>query len=111
MDITDIVSPDVLDRILSGNAPTEAENEISEASRDVVRTLSLQYAACFKGAAGKAVLQHLRSITIEQSTFVPGVAFEGSDGLSAEQNGFMREGQNSIVLEIGRYLAYKDDGS
>ncbi len=53
-------------------------------------------------------MAHMRSITIDQSCFVPGIGFTGADGLSAEQNGFMREGQNSLVREIERYMTWED---
>tara|TARA_R100001163_G_scaffold57933_1_gene46051 strand:- start:19668 stop:19898 length:231 start_codon:yes stop_codon:yes gene_type:complete len=73
-----------------------------------VRELSANYRACFNTAAGRKVMAHMRSITIDQSCFVPGIGFTGADGLSAEQNGFMREGQNSLVREIERYMTWED---
>jgi hypothetical protein len=108
LEINDLVDPDILDRILSGNKPTEAEQDFNDQHLEQVSTLAAQYRSCFNSRAGRAVLAHLHSITIAQPCFVPGVAFHQCDGLSAEQNGFMREGQNSLVREIERYRNWED---
>jgi len=58
---------------------------------DLQRELDIQFKRCFTSEAGQKVLEHLRSITIEQPAWVPG----------AEPSfGYAREGQNSIVREI-----------
>lgn len=103
---------DVIDRILTGSNPMEAAGEASTkqkaAAVERVRELAAQYRGTFNTPAGRAVLAHLRSVTVDQSVFVPGITYPGADGLSAEQQGFMREGQNSIVREIERYIAWED---
>lgn len=101
--------PDVVDRILSGqSAPEDVDKEQRAAELERIRIIAANYRGVFNTPAGQFVLKHLREITIEQSCFVPGIEFPGADGLSAAQNGFMREGQNSIVREIERYLAWED---
>lgn len=110
MDLEDLNLPsDVIDRILSGTTSgDDADAEVHASQLEKMREIASNYRATFANPAGRFVLEHLRSLTIEQSTFVPGVSFRGADGLSAEQNGFMREGQNSIVREIERYVAWED---
>ena len=39
---------------------------------DLQRDLDIQFQRCFTSEAGKKVLEHLRSITIEQPAWVPG---------------------------------------
>lgn len=55
--------------------------------------LSLEYEKCFSTPAGQKVLQHLKHCTIDQPTWIP-------DAREPVNNGFMREGQNSIVRNI-----------
>jgi len=98
----------VVGNILSGvEGADEAFDEQRRATVAAVREIAAQYRATFNTPQGRAVLQHLRSVTIEQSAWVPGYTL-GCDGVSAEQQGFMREGQNSMVREIERYLAWED---
>jgi hypothetical protein len=49
------------------------------------------YLRLFSTEDGKAVLAHLRSMTIEQPAWVPGMD---------ASHGFAREGQDSLVREI-----------
>ena len=53
--------------------------------------LDFLYAKCFKTADGQKVLDHLKSVTIDQPSWVPG---------DDPSFGYSREGQNSIVREI-----------
>jgi len=53
------------------------------------------FVRCFSTKEGQLVLEHLRNVTIEQPTFIPG---------SDSSFGFHREGQNSIVREIERRI-------
>jgi len=62
-------------------------NDIEEMDKTFVR--------CFSTKEGQEVLEHLRSVTIEQPTFYPG---------EDASHGFAREGQNSLVREIERRI-------
>lgn len=62
-------------------------NDIDEIDKIFVR--------CFSTKEGQAVLEHLRSVTIEQPTWFPG---------DDPSHGFHREGQNSLVREIERRI-------
>ncbi len=63
--------------------------------------LDMTYARAFASEAGQAVLAHLRSLTIEQPAWVPG---------QHHSQGYMREGQNSIVREIERRIRRAAEG-
>ena len=65
------------------------------------------YAATFGTPAGKAVLKHMDDNTIQQPAFTLGaVLIEGHiSNLPAEQQGFIREGQNSMVRHIYHMIA------
>tara|TARA_R110002012_G_scaffold138888_5_gene295807 strand:- start:849 stop:1109 length:261 start_codon:yes stop_codon:yes gene_type:complete len=67
------------------------EQEID--SKDFVdpQELNRLYFRVFNTEDGQKVLKHLRAITIEQPSFIPG---------ESASYGFCREGQNSIVREI-----------
>ena len=67
------------------------EQEID--SKDFVdpQELNRLYFKVFNTEDGQKVLKHLRAITIEQPSFIPG---------ESASYGFCREGQNSIVREI-----------
>lgn len=110
MDATELgLPPDVIDQILSGNMQaTEASKQSREEALEKMREICANYRGVFNTPAGQYVLAHLRSLTIDQSTFVPGIAFPGADGLSAAQQGFMREGQNTLVREIERYIRWEE---
>jgi len=49
------------------------------------------YHKVFTTVEGQKVLEHLRAITIEQPSFIPG---------ESASYGYCREGQNSIIREI-----------
>lgn len=53
--------------------------------------LDYAYSKCFGTKEGKAVLEHLKQITLDQPCWVPG---------ADTSFGYAREGQNSIVREI-----------
>lgn len=55
----------------------------------------LLYLRVFGSEDGQKVIQHLRSLTIEQPTWYPG---------EDASHGFAREGQNSLVREIERRI-------
>ena len=67
--------------------PTNIEHEIDETDK--------LYAQVFSTRAGKKLLAHLRSVTIEQPTWYPG---------EDASHGYAREGQNSLIREIERRL-------
>jgi len=52
------------------------------------------YAKTFSTDAGRRVLKHLVSITLDQPCWIPSKGNEGT------QHGFVREGQNSVVRDI-----------
>ena len=84
------------DKIRSINDPgwdgVDADNEpIRLKNMDLQRDMDIQFHRCFTSEAGKKVLEHLRSITIEQPAWVPG---------ADASFGYAREGQNSLVREI-----------
>tara|TARA_R100000805_G_C3604293_1_gene104710 strand:+ start:492 stop:791 length:300 start_codon:yes stop_codon:yes gene_type:complete len=84
------------DKIRSINDPgwdgVDADNEpIRLKNMDLQRDMDIQFHRCFTTEAGKKVLEHLRSITIEQPAWVPG---------ADASFGYAREGQNSLVREI-----------
>ena len=100
---------DVIDQILQGGVGPDLKSQakLREQALEQTRLVAAQFKACFATPAGVAVLEHLRSITIEQPCFVPGTELNG-DGLAAAQQGFLREGQNSLVREIVRLTNWKD---
>jgi len=57
--------------------------------------LNRLYARVFNTEDGQKVLRHLRAITIEQPTFIPG---------EVSSYGYCREGQNSLVREIEKRI-------
>ena len=69
---------------------------------DLQRDLDFQFQRCFTSEAGKKVLEHLRSITIEQPAWVPG---------AEPSYGYAREGQNSIVREIEQRMRRANEPS
>jgi len=58
--------------------------------------LNRLYFRLFNTEDGQKVLKHLRAITIEQPSFIPG---------EVASYGYCREGQNSIVREIEKRIA------
>lgn len=69
---------------------------------DLQRDMDIQFQRCFSTEAGKKVLEHLRSITIEQPAWVPG---------AEPSYGYAREGQNSIVREIEQRIRRANEPS
>ena len=61
--------------------------------------LDSKYAAVFAAGMGAEVLKHLRDQTIEQPSFLPAV------GLHPKYQGFLREGQNSLIRDIEKRIA------
>jgi hypothetical protein len=53
------------------------------------------YLRVFGSEDGQKILEHLRSLTIEQPTWYPG---------EEASHGYAREGQNSLVREIERRI-------
>tara|TARA_R100000742_G_C4221482_1_gene45152 strand:+ start:282 stop:542 length:261 start_codon:yes stop_codon:yes gene_type:complete len=53
------------------------------------------YYKVFTTVEGQKVLEHLRAITIEQPSFIPG---------ESASYGYCREGQNSIIREIQKRI-------
>lgn len=102
------IPANLIDQILEGaTGPSEAEQQITEEHRRQVAELAAQYRACFSTPAGQSVLVHLRSITLEQPTWVPATSL-GCDGQAAEQLGWVREGQNEIVRHILKYVGFEE---
>ena len=64
----------------------------NEESRDDIDRL---YLRVFGSDDGQMLLEHLRSLTIEQPTWYPG---------EDASHGYAREGQNSLVREIERRM-------
>tara|TARA_R110000803_G_scaffold118970_2_gene187274 strand:+ start:65 stop:325 length:261 start_codon:yes stop_codon:yes gene_type:complete len=57
--------------------------------------LNRLYYTVFTTEEGQRVLQHLRAITVEQPSFIPG---------ESASYGYCREGQNSIIREIQKRI-------
>lgn len=98
---------DLVDRILAGHQPTPEQARSADHAKEEVARIAADISATFATPAGQSTLAWLRRVTVEQSAFVPGW---GRDGLSAEQQGFLREGQNSIYREILRYMQIHREG-
>ena len=60
-------------------------------NKDLQQELDFLFSRTFSTEAGKKVLEHLISITLDQPSWVPG---------ADSSYGFSREGQNSLVREI-----------
>jgi hypothetical protein len=58
---------------------------------DMQRAVDVAFRKTFMTEDGQKVLEHLRSVTVEQPAWVPG---------ADPSYGYAREGQNSIVREI-----------
>lgn len=68
--------------------------------------LARQFHRVFTTMEGQAVLQYLRSRTIEQPTFPVNV----TDGIIAAEHGFFREGQNDVIRTIESFLRAAERG-
>ena len=83
------------ERIRSINSPgwdgVDATLPHLEMPNSAQRDLDIQFKRCFDSEAGKKVLEHLQTITVDQPAWVPG---------ADPSFGYAREGQNSLVREI-----------
>ena len=59
------------------------------------KELNSLYCRVFTTMEGQKVLDHLRAITIEQPSFIPG---------ESASYGYCREGQNAIIREIQKRI-------
>ena len=82
------------DGVEAGAEPIRSHNV------DLQRDLDIQFKRCFETEAGKKVLEHLRSITVNQPAWVPG---------ADPSFGYAREGQNSIFREIEQRMSRVDE--
>lgn len=73
------------------NEQLAAFDEQAQASYD----LCIAFATVAKSTAGKAMLKHLREMTIENATWCASLGME-----KAVPHGFAREGQNALVRYI-----------
>ena len=92
------------ERIRSINSPgwdgVDATITHLEMPNSAQRDLDIQFKRCFDSEAGKKVLEHLRTITIDQPAWVPG---------ADPSFGYAREGQNSLVREIEQRIKRADE--
>jgi|TARA_R100000278_G_scaffold1258_4_gene2591 hypothetical protein len=72
-------------------------NDINEQQK-----LDIAYSKCFQTNEGKAVLEHLIQITLDQPCWVPG---------ADSSYGYAREGQNSIIREIQQRIRRANEPS
>ncbi len=81
------------DRIRSINDPgwDGVNSTVAQLQLKTKDDLDIKFKRCFDTEAGKEVLKHLRSITLDQPCWVPG---------ADASFGYSREGQNSIIREI-----------
>jgi hypothetical protein len=83
------------ERIRSINSPgwdgVDSSVTHLEMPNSAQRDIDIQFKRCFDSEAGKKVLEHLRTITVDQPAWVPG---------ADPSFGYAREGQNSLVREI-----------
>jgi len=77
-----------------GLSPAEVEQPKAE-------DLDIVYAKAFKTAEGQKVLSHLREITIEQPTWVPG---------EDASFGYAREGMAELVRMIEKRIRRSENG-
>lgn len=85
------------------DAPTAVSEADQEQAAEEEHRVNTAIHRTFKSGTGAIVLEWLRGRTIEQPTFNPALVHP------AEQ-GFTREGQNSIVREIERRMRVAEDG-
>ena len=69
----------------------EGLNTLDVHRKDDQLELDKAYARTFETEEGKKVLEHLKSKTLDQPTWIPG---------SDTSFGFAREGQNSVMRDI-----------
>ncbi len=71
------------------------EPQSIEDARQEPNDIDLLYLRVFGSDDGQKLLEHLRSLTIEQPTWYPG---------EDASHGYAREGQNSLVRDIERHI-------
>jgi len=71
------------------------EPEIRQTNEEQRDDIDRLYLRVFGSDDGQKLLEHLRSLTIEQPTWYPG---------EDASHGYAREGQNSLVREIERRM-------
>ena len=73
----------------------QADNSDLTKTKVAQDELDIIFVRCFSTEAGAEVLEHLKSMTLDQPSWFPG---------EDPSHGFAREGQNSIVREIMRRI-------
>lgn len=73
----------------------QAENTDLAKYKTTQDELDLEFVRCFSTEAGMAVMQYLKSVTLDQPAWYPG---------EDPSHGYAREGQNSIIREIERRI-------
>lgn len=106
------IDQDKLKEILGGGwGDLDQDEQKNDKARQEAAQKSFQDAQkfhiCFNTPTGKFVLDWLRTRTVELPGFMPDV-IPGS--LSASEQGFIREGQNSMYREIRRLMKIAEQG-
>lgn len=73
----------------------QSDNEHLQQNKLAQDDINVLYVRCFSTEAGIEVLEHLKSVTLDQPSWFPG---------EDPSHGFAREGQNSVVREILRRI-------
>lgn len=73
----------------------QSDNEHLQQNKLAQDDINVLYVRCFSTEAGIEVLEHLKSVTLDQPAWYPG---------EDPSHGFAREGQNSVVREILRRI-------
>jgi hypothetical protein len=73
----------------------QSDNEHLQKNKLAQDDINVLYVRCFSTEAGIEVLEHLKSVTLDQPAWYPG---------EDPSHGFAREGQNSVVREIMRRI-------
>ena len=85
-----------MERIEGWDGLRESDPTLLQPQQQKSDDLDRLYLRVFGSEDGQKLLEHLRSLTIEQPTWYPG---------EEASHGYAREGQNSIVREIERRVA------
>tara|TARA_Y100000310_G_scaffold291453_1_gene319415 strand:+ start:5880 stop:6227 length:348 start_codon:yes stop_codon:yes gene_type:complete len=85
------------------DAPTEVSSEEQERAAEEDHKINRAIHRMFTTGTGPIVLEWLRTRTIEQPAFNPSIA-------NPAEQGFTREGQNSIYREFVRRMRAAEDG-
>lgn len=91
--LNDLLNPLGFDNLTPG--ATEAQKEKLQEQQRARSDLAMQFSAVFTSVPGRAVLKHLREMTIENSTWCASLGME-----KGVPHGFAREGQNALVRYI-----------